>query len=432
MADSRMTEPTDSLRRPIFVRATGAGAGGIATLILDGEGARLLLQPLLHARRTLFDLTTGDLLHGRLAGADGQTIDEVVAAPLGMKDSESGNEQIELSCHGGTGALAAVEEALANAGFARGAHADLLKRGHLHGVLSLVTIEARLRLATVATPRQAEFLLGHTQLQERWERLGFDMALGMRESKESWRGKLLAEAEAALKDFGAAERLLARHHVVLVGPVNAGKSTLANRLARAERHIVCEGPGTTRDRLDTPIELRGLSIVLTDTAGLRASLDDIEREGQRRGQEAARQAALRLAVLDACRPPSGDDVQLINDCAAAGAMLLVLNKQDLGVDENAAGLGFVAGREPLIVSAKSGAGLEELMTAVEAALLGGSGPGRGAPFTKRQARLLEFLKQGLEACDAAHDLLPFVRRLVGTRPDADELTAVLRMTVDEG
>lgn len=425
MGDSRMSEAAKGLREPIVVRATGTGTGGIATLVLDGEGVRMFLQPIFRATRLLSEASTGDLILGRLVDEQGRMIDEVVAAPLDRKDSETGNEQIELSCHGGAGVLAAVEEALLETGFARGSQTELLRRGHLNGVLSLVAIEARLWLSAAVTARQAEFLLGHAQFQQRWERLGFEMALGMRMGDDSWREKLSWETGAALEQFRAAERLLRQHRVVLSGPVNAGKSTLGNRLAGAERHIVSAVPGTTRDRLETPVELRGLSVLLTDTAGLRAALDDVESEGQARSEEAARRADLRLLVLDGSRPPSDADVELLTRSQAAGPALLVLNKQDLGVDDNASGLGFLAGREPHVVSAATGWGLDKLAEAVEELLLGGFGPAGGAPFTRRQAGLLEELSRGLRSGREAGELISYIRRLVGTRPDAQELAAAV-------
>ncbi|MGD0094809.1 MAG: GTPase, partial [Planctomycetota bacterium] len=223
-----------------------------------------------------------------------------------------------------------------------------------------------------------------------------------------------------------AQRLLAQHRVALLGPVNAGKSTLGNRLALAERHLVSPVPGTTVDCLETPIELRGLNVLLADTAGLRHALDGVEREGQERAAGAMRNAHLRLLVLDGSHPPGETEVELLARAKASGPALLVLNKQDLGLDESAAGLGFLAGSEPLIVSAKTGAGLDKLLDAIAAALLRGPGPAAGAPFTQRHADLLLHLQEGLESRRTVVEVLEYIRRLVGTRPDAIELSAVLR------
>lgn len=426
MVDAATTRAPDRTRSPIFVRVTGAGSGGIATLILDGEQLNALLQPFFKSKRSLFDSVSGDLLFGRLVDPNGRMIDEIVAAPLGKKSSSSGNEQIELSCHGGEGAIAAVEKTLRDAGFERGGDTALLERAHLNGKLSLIAIEARLRLAHAATARQADLLLSHTELQRVWERHGFDMALAMRtKAAPAWREKMFADALAALEQSTPARQLLRQHHVAILGPVNAGKSTLANAFAQAERHIVSDIPGTTLDRLDTPLDLRGLNVLLSDTAGLRGALDANEREGQARALQAAQSAALRLLVLDGSRAPADSDVEWITQAAAVGPRILVLNKSDLGSDENAEGLGFVLGGEALRVSAQTGAGVAKLAEAIESLLLQGQNLPAGAPFTQRQADLLAAIKQGLHVGAAGGELLPLIRRLIGTRPDEDELDVVL-------
>jgi len=132
-----------------------------------------------------------------------------------------------------------------------------------------------------------------------------------------------------------------------------------------------------------------------------------------------------LLILDGSQPPADADTDLVVRSAAAGPLLLVLNKQDLGIDDNASGLGFLAGCEPCSVSALTGAGMDALLAAIEHLLLGGPGPAADAPFTDRQAKLIEQLRDGLQRQQAADELLPFVRRLVGTRPDPEELATVL-------
>jgi len=426
MVDAATTRALDRTRDPIFVRVTGSGSGGIATLILDGEQLNALLQPFFKSKRSLFDAVSGDLLFGRLVDPSGRIVDEVIAAPLGKKNSSSGNEQIELSCHGGVGAIAAVEQTLRDAGFERGGDSALPERAHLNGKLSLIAMESRLRLAHALTARQADLLLSHEEFQRVWERHGFEMALAMRtKGAPAWREKMYTDAIAALESSGPARQLLRQHHVAILGPVNAGKSTLANAFAQADRHIVSDIPGTTLDRLDTPLELRGLNVLLSDTAGLRGASNDIEHEGQSRALGAAKNAALRLLVLDGSRPPAESDVEWITLACAAGPSILVLNKSDLGTDENADGLSFVVGSDAIRISAQTGAGLAKLAETIEPLLLKGPNPQPGSPFTTRQADLLAEMKQGLNEGAAGGALLPLLRRLVGVRPDADELDVVL-------
>jgi small GTP-binding protein len=317
-----------------------------------------------------------------------------------------------------------VEEALLAAGLRRGRETELLERAHLNAKLSLIAIEARIRLAEALTARQADFLLQHAAFQQRWERHGFEMAMGLRTRDLSWREKIFAAAEQDYASSARAIALLAQHHVVIAGPVNAGKSTLANWLARSERHMVSDIPGTTLDRLDTPVALRGLSILLSDTAGLRGTDDVVEREGQARAKLAAQAAALRIIVLDGSRAPSDADLELISTARESGEVLLVLNKQDLGTDETALGLGFLAGRDPVVISAKSGHGLDELEQAIEEILLKGA-PEAGHPFTRRQADLLQRLYDDLKNGVEGTEVMIHLRKLLGVRPDPDELAVVL-------
>jgi tRNA modification GTPase len=414
-------------RQPIYSRVTGRGAGGIATLLLDGDETLLRFEPRFASKRKL-TLNDGELQYGRVLDSAGKVVDEVVVATLSTKKSPTGNLQIELSCHGGEGSVAAVEAVLRDAGFAEARGTELLERAHLNGKLSLIALEARVRLAAAATARQASFLLGTHVLQEKWERLGFDMALGLREKRTDWRETIVNAADAAIEGAAAARALLRQHTLTIVGPVNAGKSTLANLLARAERHIVSAEPGTTRDKLDTPLDIRGLNVLLSDTAGLRESTDAIEQEGQRRARDAAQSADLRLLVLDGSRTPGDAELELIKTVAAQGPVILVLNKKDLGLDDTALGLGFTLGREPCAISAQNGDGLKELEDQIEARLLGGTtnAPSPDAPFTTRQVGRLKLLREGLMGSEHGMDVIVHLRKLVGTRPDGEEMEQVIR------
>ncbi len=414
-----------STREPIFVRATGSGAAGIAMLILDGEGAVQRADTMIRSKQRLLDAVTGDLIYGKFHDDFGRLVDEIIAAPIGPKESSTGNPQVELSCHGGIGAVAAVEAALVEAGFAQGRATELLERAHLHTKLSLIELEAELRLASAATPRQAEFLLAAEALQKKWERHGFDMAMGLRTRDLSWREKLYRAAGDSLKEYAAASALLAPHRVAIAGPVNAGKSTLSNALARSERHIVSDIPGTTLDVLETHLDLRGLNVILADTAGHRAAGDAVEDAGQCKARETAAKAVLRLCLLDGSQAPSDVDIALLEALKTFGPTLLVLNKSDLGTHDEAAGLAFVAGAEPIVISAQSGVGISDLESAIEKQLLGGVDPQPGMPFTRRHVQRIKAIHQSLEQGVEGTEFLDHLRKLVGTRPDRDELSVVL-------
>lgn len=269
---------------------TPPGEGAIATLLLDGVGAWDLLSRVFRRKgeKPFAAKGGGQLAYGVLVDAAGKIADEVLAAPINAKSSPTANPQAEISCHGGIGATEAALALLREAGARAALPWELEARAHRAARLALPALEARFALARVATARQAALILSHGEALARWERWGLDAALGARKREVGWREPL---AEAVKADHAQAEpamNLLRTHRVALVGPVNAGKSTLANRLLRAERSIVSPEPGTTRDRLERPAELRGVSLLLSDSAGLRARPEDgVEGEGQRRALTAA-------------------------------------------------------------------------------------------------------------------------------------------------
>jgi len=165
---------------------------------------------------------------------------------------------------------------------------------------------------------------------------------------------LAEEIESHLADGHRGERLRDGIAVAIVGPPNAGKSSLLNQLARREAAITSPIAGTTRDVIDVAIDLAGYPVVLADTAGLRESADIIEQEGLRRALKRAEEAELRLFVFDACRPGDANSAR-----AWPGPdTLLVANKIDLAADRDA----LPAGAIP--VSALTGEGLPVLIAAL--------------------------------------------------------------------
>ncbi|MDP1911093.1 MAG: GTPase, partial [Hyphomicrobium sp.] len=192
--------------------------------------------------------------------------------------------------------------------------------------------------------------------------------------------QLQTEIGAHLEDRRG-EQLREGVHIAIIGPPNAGKSSLLNLLARRDAAIVSETAGTTRDVIEVHLDLGGWPVVLADTAGLRDSGDAIEREGVRRARARAAEADLRVLVLDA----SGDWQGARRDLIAATERwdaardIVVVNKVDLAAPKAAADI--------VALSAKSGTGLPELLTRLErsAGLLMEDGASR-PPLTRARHR----------------------------------------------
>jgi tRNA modification GTPase len=345
----------------IFRQLTPPGEGGIAVFAVEGPGARAALLAAVRSAR-LAALRPGELAYGRLAAADGATLDEVIVACLPAIPAHQPCPQVErfeLSCHAGGAAAAAAAGRLAELGLVpgepcaepgltglerdfRSALSDCRTRRQLE---ALVTARAAL---PAALDRVRTALRPPTDLASA-ERLLFELR------EESWR-------------LG---RLLATHRVALAGPVNAGKSTLFNRLAGSDLAIASPHPGTTRDTIETALAVRGLAVDLVDTAGLGPEAGgELARRAQQQGRERAAGVELLLLVLDSSRAPDSEaDAALAELTGRAGRTLIALNKCDLAPAEPPASLAGLSSHPALRVSALTGQGLPELLAAVEEVLL---------------------------------------------------------------
>ena len=257
-----------------------------------------------------------------LRAADGEILDRGLVTWFPAPASYTGDDCAELYLHGGKAVLQAVFEALVAAGAQAAEPGDFTRRAFLNGKMDLLEAEGVADLIsadTVGQRRQALQLLGGAQsavLMGWAERLR--RALAWQEAlidfpdedlPASVERELLGDVEAvsvALAESVQAVRRGARIRqgivVAIIGPPNAGKSSLMNALARRDVAIVSAQPGTTRDALEAWIEVAGVPVCLVDTAGLRETADEVEAEGVRRARAGAEAADLVLNLYDAAAP----------------------------------------------------------------------------------------------------------------------------------
>jgi tRNA modification GTPase len=333
-----------------------------------GRSARdpALAEPRRMTLRTLLDPVTGE------------AIDRGLAVWFEAPSTETGETMVELHLHGGRGVVNGALAAIGKLGFCRLAEpGEFTRRAFEHGKLDLTAAEAIADLVAAETDQQRRLALEQMggalhRLYEDWRTLGLralahleaaidfpdeDLPAGIDDEVRAGIARLRGEIAAHLADRRG-ERLREGLGIAIIGPPNAGKSSLLNLLARRDAAIVSETAGTTRDVIEVHLDLGGWPVVLADTAGLRETGDAIEQEGVRRAEARAQAADLRLLVLDA----SGDwqaEMQRLTRPSAhwnAAVDIVVANKVDLALVD-------AVGVVPL--SAVSGAGLPELLARIE-------------------------------------------------------------------
>lgn len=357
-------------RDTIAAIATPPGRGAIGVVRISGprvpDIARALLGTLpqpRHATYTVF----GD--------ARGEALDRGLALYFPAPHSPTGEAVLELQGHGGPVVLREVLAACLDAGARLAEPGEFTRRAFLEGRIDLAQAEAVADLIDAASREAARSavrsLSGEFSAAIEALRLGIVELRALTEAmldfpeeevdalhRDDAHAKL-ARVRATLEEVLARSeqgRLLrAGVHVVIAGAPNVGKSSLLNRLAGEERAIVTPIAGTTRDALREPIQIEGVPLTLVDTAGLRASADQIEQLGMERTRREIAAADVVLVLAEAASEPAP-----LHDLPAGAARLLVFNKVDLHP-------GFAPPSGALAISARTGAGLEQLRKAILAA-----------------------------------------------------------------
>ncbi len=370
-----MESPDDT----IVAISTPIGQGGIGIVRLSGPESLAILRGLfVGSGRGSRRLASHRLYHGHIVDpASGRRADEVLVAYMRAPRTYTRQDVVEINCHGGMAALREVLRLCLAAG-ARPAHpGEFTLRAFLNGRIDLAQAEAVLdviRAETSASLRVAVEQLGGRLSRHVGEvRRRLVEALAYLEASIDFEDEIpprdvgadLAAAADALRalvqeaECGALYRQGVR--VAIVGRPNVGKSSLLNALLRRERAIVTPIPGTTRDTVEEAINLRGIPVVLTDTAGLTDSDDAIERIGMERSRASMMRADVVLLVVDGSCPPGTADRRIAADVAAAmdgRAAVVVINKVDLPPADGHEALLTEAPR--VRVSARTGDGIAAL------------------------------------------------------------------------
>jgi tRNA modification GTPase len=332
--------------------------------------------------------------------------DHTVVTFFPAPHSYTGDDIVEISAHGSPVILRGIVEAAMFAGARLAEPGEFTLRAFLNGKLDLIQAEAVADLIDAATPLQARAAFDQlegtltTRVHE-IETALFDLIARLEASLDfPEEGYHFVQREGAARELTgiraqiaqllaqAARGRLIREgaQIAIVGTPNVGKSSLFNALLNANRAIVTPLPGTTRDLLTERADVRGLSVSLVDTAGLREPADVIEQEGVARARQAATVADLTVLVLDRSRPLETEDQRLM-DAVPPGRRLVVINKIDL---PPAWSEGAVSS-DAVVVSVKTGAGVDALVDRI-AETLGATEALRDQPLVSN-VRHIDLLQQ---------------------------------------
>lgn len=366
----------------IVALSTPPGRSGIGVVRLSGKSALELTRSLLHDPDFAPEPNRASL-KAILDPDNGEILDRAILTYFKSPQSYTGEDVVELSCHGSPPLLLSVVDSLLALGARAAEPGEFTMRALSNGRLNLTQAEAVRDLIDAQT---------HTAVRQAARQLGGELSARLRPVKDSLleiivplesslefveddlpqditdgivrKLSALSDKLEELADTFRQGRLLKEGlRVTLVGRPNVGKSSLFNSLISYDRAIVTEIPGTTRDTLSEVINIDGVPILITDTAGVRESKDRIEQLGIERTRRAVTDSDLTVIVLDGSQTLTSEDKKIFDD-ASDTHLLIAVNKSDLE-DFSVNKARSLANGLPIIsISAKNCDGLNELRAAI--------------------------------------------------------------------
>jgi len=393
--------------------STGTSISAIGILRLSGYGCAQIAGKVFSPKNgiPLWEAPNRKLILGNLQDKQGRIIDQCMAVYTRAPHSYTGEDTVEIQCHGSPAVLAAGLEALYLAGARPAKRGEFTKRAFLNGQLELTQAEAVIDLIEAETADAAANAAGQVggSLQKKLHPIYNDLTdlcshfhavldypdediedFGL----DQYAGTLRANAKALyalLQTYGQGRILRQGVVTAIVGKPNVGKSSLLNALAGYERVIVTQIAGTTRDTVEETVMLGATRLRLIDTAGIRETADTIEAMGVERSRQAAETADLVLFVCDGSTPLTQEDREVISMCLDAENAIALINKTDLGAAVTPSDLPFTT---VIPICAKTGDGLSQLADAVDT-IFAGNTPCDGSVLTN--PRQFDAIRRAYEA-----------------------------------
>ena len=365
----------------IAAAATAMGSAGIGIIRISGTDAFAVLEKVFRTKneKKVMSEQPGYTVHYGMAVDGEQVLDEVLVMLMRGPHSYTAEDTAEIDCHGGRLVMQKILEAVLKNGARAAEPGEFTKRAFLNGRMDLSQAEAVMDLIQSKNEMALKSSLAQLKGNVRQEieklraQILYEMAFVeaalddpehisldgySEELLEKMRG-IAAEVERLLKSSESGRMLKEGIKTVILGKPNAGKSSLLNVLLGEERAIVTEIAGTTRDVLEEQLQLGEVSLQLLDTAGIRSTEDVVEQIGVERARKQAKDADLILYVADSSRVLDESDEEILKLLEGKKALVL-LNKSDLDPVITPQIMRERTGHPVLVISAKEGAGIQEL------------------------------------------------------------------------
>lgn len=411
--------------------STARGKGGVAMIRISGDEAHSVAAKMFIPAGIgdIRDLGLRHALYGKICDGE-EILDTGICTLYGSGASFTGEDTAEICCHGGVAVTAAVLRAAFSAGAVQAGAGEFTRRAFINGRLSLTEAEAvgslidadtesrrklaaeaaggalRRRCAEISEKLTATMAALYAAVDYPDEDIGDE---GEREIAAAV-GAAAADTDALLSTYRRGKAVMAGVTTVICGSPNCGKSSLYNALLGEDRAIVTSIAGTTRDILRDTVDIGGVTLLLSDTAGLRDGCDEVEKIGVERARRAMDEAEILLCVYDGSRHLTEEECDLMR-APAAGAKLAVINKSDLAPELSDEELELIRKNHRCVVkiSAKSSAGMDSLAEAIGKMYDAGDTDGGAVVWEARQAAEL---RRASKLLHEAHDAL-----MAGEAPD---------------
>ena len=365
---------------PVCAIATALAPAALGIVRCSGKNSIELVSKVFSRPKALLKAAGNTLVYGWIVSG-GVKVDEVMLSVYRAPKSFTGEEMVEISCHGGPGVVLAVQNVLLNSGFRQAEKGEFTFRAFINGKADLTKAEAVREIIDSHTSegrsRAAGRLAGN--LFEEIDSIkklitdtlaSIEVEIEYPEDEETISDTFdvhnLEEARNRLEQLSASwqgEKLYQDGaRIVLCGKTNAGKSSLFNAILKEERAIVSDIEGTTRDWIESFVDFDGIPVRLFDTAGLRKTDDVIEAQGVELTRNLSQDADVVLYLVDGKAGLSADDRKFLEECGKP--CVLVWNKADLN-ENNALESKIESVKAEVKISAKKGSGFDSLYKAVK-------------------------------------------------------------------